>query len=156
MKDADDDGRAAAAWSLSLVGSDAEAALGTQAERGGSWMEDRLHRAARRLSRAAVMAWIKDHGNRPERLRRSLNLAGRHGDPVVMPWILGKAAIPALARLAGAAFARITGVDLEDAGLTTRPPKDLQRGPTDDPADENVALDPDESLPVPNVAKVTA
>lgn len=156
MSDADDECRAAAAWSLSLVGSDAEAALRTQAERGGPWTEDLLHLAARRLSRTAVMAWIKDHGNRPERLRRSLILAGHHGDTVVMPWILGKMAVPALARLAGAAFALITGVDLEDAEMTTRPPKDFQTGPTDDPADDNVAPDPDEYLPWPDVAKVTA
>ena len=48
----------------------------------------------------------------------------------------------------------ITGVDLAYRDLDVRPPADFQSGPNDDPEDENVALDEDDRLPWPDLAKV--
>jgi uncharacterized protein (TIGR02270 family) len=58
--------------------------------------------------------------------------------------------VPEVARVAGEAFSMITGVDLAYEDLDTNPPEGFQAGPTEDPEDENVAMDPDENLPWPH------
>jgi uncharacterized protein (TIGR02270 family) len=155
LQDAEPDCRAAAVWSLAMIGGDHNT-LRAQAERGGAWEVELTILAASRLPRAAVMEWINDHRNLPANLRRSLILAAHHGDIVVVPWIIKRMQIPALARLAGAAFAQLTGLDLEDAGLVAAPPKNFHSGPTDNPADGDVAPDPDEYLPWPDAVRITA
>jgi len=59
-----------------------------------------------------------------------------------------------VARLAGEALTLITGVDLAYRDLEREPPEDFNAGPTDDPNDENVAIDPDDNLPWPDPALV--
>jgi uncharacterized protein (TIGR02270 family) len=61
---------------------------------------------------------------------------------------------PPLSRVAGEAFSMITGVDLAGQDLEGDWPEGFEAGPNDDPADENVEMDPDENLPWPDVAKV--
>ncbi len=80
--------------------------------------------------------------------------AGWSGDPVYVPWLLQQMASPALARVAGEALSLITGLDLaeldlEGAALDSSPP-----GPNDEPEDDEVALDEDESLPWPDAERV--
>ena len=41
-----------------------------------------------------------------------------------------------------------------DGANQAEPPDGLESGPTDDPADDDVSLDPDGDLPWPNVARV--
>jgi len=55
--------------------------------------------------------------------------------------------IPELARVAGEAFTMITGVDIAYEDLEGAWPEGFVAGPTEDPEDENVAMDPDEDLP---------
>ncbi len=149
--------RSAALWSLVMLGGEATAALRAQATRvTDHWAERLVDLAARRLPRATVMDWLKNDAAKAEHLRRAVHLAGAHGDTLVMPWLLMQLQIPAVARLAGQAFSLITGADLEDAGLTGQPPAGFRAGPTDDPADPDVAPDPDEYLPWPDADKVTA
>jgi SMI1 / KNR4 family (SUKH-1) len=62
--------------------------------------------------------------------------------------------IPTIARVAGEAFSMITGVDLSDEHLSGEKPEGFEAGPTEDPEDENVAMDPDENLPWPVAALV--
>ena len=90
-------------------------------------------------------------------------LAERHGaaaaalgDPTIVPWLIEQMASPELARLAGGALTMITGVDLAAEKLSVKAPAGFEAGPSDDPADENVAMDPDESLPWPDAARVAA
>jgi uncharacterized protein (TIGR02270 family) len=64
--------------------------------------------------------------------------------------------VPELARLAGESFSLISGVDLSYLDLDRAPPEGSDFGPNDDPDDENVAMDPDDSLPWPDVEKVHA
>jgi uncharacterized protein (TIGR02270 family) len=155
--DADPVCRSAALWSLVLLGGDAGTTLRTQATRvTDQWAERLVDLGARRLSRATVMDWLKLAAAKPEHLRHAVQLAGAHGDALVMPWLLMQLQVPVVARLAGQAFSLITGVDLEDAGLSGSPPADFRAGPTDDPADPDVAPDPDEYLPWPDAAKVSA
>jgi len=56
--------------------------------------------------------------------------------------------------VAGEAFSLIAGADLARLGLDRKPPKTFESGPNDDPDDPNVAMDPDEGLPWPDVERV--
>jgi uncharacterized protein (TIGR02270 family) len=69
-------------------------------------------------------------------------------------WLLAEMAVPARARLAGEAFALITGANIAHPALEGERPEGVDAGPTDDPDDENVALDPDEHLPWPDRDKL--
>lgn len=50
----------------------------------------------------------------------------------------------------------ITGADLAAEKLDSDRPAGFESGPTEDPADENVAMDEDENLPWPDAAKLAA
>ena len=76
------------------------------------------------------------------------------GDPHYVPWLIAQMVDLKLARLAGEAFSFITGLDLAFLGLERKPPEDVQFGPNDDPEDENVAMDEDDSLPWPDPTKL--
>lgn len=77
---------------------------------------------------------------------------GMVGDPVSVPWLIERMEDPALARLAGAAFVTITGIDLSYA--------DLVRQPDQTPALDEAALLPpvdcEASLDWPSAALVAA
>jgi uncharacterized protein (TIGR02270 family) len=76
------------------------------------------------------------------------------GDPAFVPWLIGRMALPELARVAGESFSLITGIDLAYDDLETDPPADFEAGPTDNPDDENVAMDQDDNLPWPDPALI--
>jgi uncharacterized protein (TIGR02270 family) len=59
-----------------------------------------------------------------------------------------------LARLAGESFSFITGLDLAYLDLERKPPEGGEFGPNDDPEDDNVVMDEDDSLPWPDPAKI--
>ena len=59
-------------------------------------------------------------------------------------------AVPELARVAGEAFRLITGVDLAYQDLEGEWPDGFEAGPSENPEDEDVALDADEDLPWPD------
>ncbi|MEO1310547.1 MAG: hypothetical protein AAFV51_06200, partial [Pseudomonadota bacterium] len=86
--------------------------------------------------------------------RRLVQAVGAFGDPVFFPWLLERCAEPARARVAGEAIARMTGIDLAYDDLDRDPPADFEGGPTDDPADDDVAPDPDADLPWPDPEKL--
>jgi uncharacterized protein (TIGR02270 family) len=89
-----------------------------------------------------------------ERLR--VRGAGWSGDPFYVPWLLKQAATPALARVAGEALSLITGADLAALDLEGNAPAGPAAGPNDDPADDDVSLDEDESLPWPDTERLAA
>ena len=76
------------------------------------------------------------------------------GDPHYVPWLIAQMEDLALARLAGEAFSFITGLDLAYLDLDRKPPEYAELGPNGDPADDDVAMDEDESLPWPDAEKV--
>jgi uncharacterized protein (TIGR02270 family) len=78
------------------------------------------------------------------------------GNPAHVPWLIDAMANPKLARIAGEAYAQITGVVLDEYKLERPPPTDFQAGPNDDPDDEDVAPDPDEELKWPDENAVRA
>lgn len=81
--------------------------------------------------------------------------AGLIGDPAYVPWLIGQMADDALARVAGEAFNLIAGADLELLDLERNAPETAE-GPNDDPEDDNVAMDEDDSLPWPDPKLVQA
>ncbi|MCP4409708.1 MAG: TIGR02270 family protein [Gammaproteobacteria bacterium] len=75
---------------------------------------------------------------------------GIQGVPLYIPSLINKMKVPELARVAGEAFSMITGVDLAYEDLEGEWPKGFEVGPSENPEDEDVTLDPDEDLPWPN------
>lgn len=76
------------------------------------------------------------------------------GDARAVPWLIGQMAKPELARLAGLAFSIITGAALQPLGLEIDPmvaPAEASPAGLDD---DQVAVDPDDGLPWPNVNAV--
>lgn len=119
--------------------------------------------AAHRLATiAASMEWGRDQvrtmasqaDTSVPHKRRMMRLAAWVGDVQVIPWLIHHMADDVWARLSGEAFSMITGVDLAFLDLERKPPEGVDFGPHDNPEDENVALDEDDSLPWPDQAKV--
>src|SRR5262249_36731701 len=114
----------------------------------------RAERAARLVARAMPLReslpWQRALAAREERLRLVCQGAAAIGDPAVVPWLLERMAARDVARVAGEAFTAITGIDLAYHDLEAKPPDGFASGPSDDAADEDVALDPDEDLPFPD------
>lgn len=79
-------------------------------------------------------------------VRSALVAAGASGRPGLVPLLLEHAAVDETARLAAWAISLVTNAGAARS-LHTRAPEGFASGPNDDPADENVAMDPDEDLP---------
>jgi uncharacterized protein (TIGR02270 family) len=96
----------------------------------------------------------------PAVLRRLVRDCGTVGDPHFVPWLISLMADDRWARLAGEAFTLISGADLAALDLERKPPEGVgdgvYGGPSDDPADDDVAMDEDDSLPWPDAARVQA
>jgi uncharacterized protein (TIGR02270 family) len=156
---ADDDGtRLSAAWAATLLG-DRGAAISTlrtlAAKPGHSQLEAlalALFTADGATSRSLVRQLASD--GMPQ--RTLIRAAGWAGDAQAVSWLFRQMEDDAHARVAGEAFSFITGIDLAALDLERKPPSKVQSGPTDDAADDNVALDEDESLPWPDVPRLVA
>jgi uncharacterized protein (TIGR02270 family) len=94
-----------------------------------------------------------EHGGSPPS-RRLVRACGVLGDTQAIEWLIGLMAKDSTARLAGESFTTITGADLAALDLERKPPEGFESGPSDDPGDEDVDLDEDESLPWPDVERV--
>ena len=108
----------------------------------------------RRLDVPQANDWLRAFANLPDRQRSLIRATGVIGDPLYIPWLIEHMADPATARVAGESFSMITGLDLAYRDLDRRAPPDFESGPNDDPTDENVALDEDENLPWPDLARI--
>lgn len=115
----------------------------------GDVSDDVLHLGVRRMTSEQATAWIQRLAANPCTRRAAVIAAGRLGLPDLIPWLLQVMPIDVYARSAGEAFSMITGVDLVNEAMEGEPPEGFSAGPTDDPNDENVALDGDENLPWP-------
>ncbi|CBK41725.1 conserved protein of unknown function [Nitrospira defluvii] len=140
-----------AGWSGALLGEPAAIpVLQRLAERGHTKREQACAMALRRMSIDQAQAWLKSLANSPKALRLAMQAAGVIGDPANIPWLIQQMANPAMARVAGESFTYITGIDLAYDDLDTDKPESFEAGPTENPEDENVDMDPDEDLPWPN------
>ncbi|MFA7060508.1 MAG: TIGR02270 family protein [Pedobacter sp.] len=106
--------------------------------------------AVRRMNVVSSQTWYSKFLSNLPQLRMAMITAGVSGDPDAVPWLIDLMRQKDLSRVAGEAFTTITGADLEQLKLEVRPSKDLETGPTDNPADDNVEMDPDDNLPWPD------
>jgi uncharacterized protein (TIGR02270 family) len=90
----------------------------------------------------------------PANQRVLIQGTGIAGDPRYVPWLIKQMNDLKLTRLAGESFSFITGLDLAYLDLERKPPEGVEFGPTENPEDEDVAMDPDESLPWPDPEKI--
>lgn len=149
----DEELRFRAARTGTLLGSaTAVEALSGLARAGGHHAERAVWMAVRRAGSSESGALIRALASSPASARTAAVGAGALGDPAHIPWLLDAMATPTIARVAAAGYATITGVDLADAGLEAQPPASFESGPTEDAANDDVELDPDEDLPWPDVA----
>lgn len=141
-----------AAWSAVLLGNaGAAATLWSMPEDG--------RRAARAYTLAARVTPPAIARGRLEALTDPrLRIAGLTalGDPGSMAGLFEALRDPTLARLAAHGIATITGLQIRTPALQGAPPEGFRSGPSDDPQDENVKMDPDDQLPWPEPGAVEA
>lgn len=142
-----------AAWSASILGNPTAIPVMLAASRTGKLHIERAIDLAVRASKgdsgAAIYRQLVSEGA----TCLALIAARALGDPANVPWILEAMEDETHARLAGDAFSTLVGVDLACEELVSEQPR-REAGPTDDPADENVAMDRYADLPWPAVPQI--
>jgi uncharacterized protein (TIGR02270 family) len=152
----DDGCRFWAAWATAILGDPkAVDALWPFAASVGERSPRAVEVAMRRLDPPAAVGWIKAIGERPGGMRLACIGAASLGEVSVVSGLLAQARQPALARIAAEGIRRVTGIAVRGP-LAGKAPEGFQAGPSDDPKDEDVAMDPDEHLPWPNVGALEA
>ena len=148
--------RLAAAWSVVLMdgGKEGVEVLKRIVEANGPDLGRALQLAPRRMDRGQGKSWLLQLAERAETARSGVIGAGVLGVAELVPWLLEQMDVSELARVAGEAFSTITGVDITDEDLHGEWPEGFEAGPTEDPEDENVEMDPDENLPWPDRGKI--
>ncbi|MGD8175022.1 TIGR02270 family protein [Marinimicrobium sp. ARAG 43.8] len=123
----------------------------------GAGQRPALMLAVRSLSRLDARRWISHVAQQShEGARLAIQAAGAYGDPEIIPWLLSCMKHLSLARVAGEAFAQITGFDLEEHELNHRLPSTSASAADDDPDSAIPPLDHDEYLPWPHTEKLSA
>ena len=106
------------------------------------------------MSASDAEGLLRELAREPANLRWVIQGSGIIGNPGHVPWLIGHMNKPETARMAGEAFTLITGADLDALQLWRAQPEDFESGPSEDPNDENVEMDPDEGLMWPDHEKV--
>lgn len=155
LSDADEGCRFWAAWSAALLG-DPEAApvltaIAMESERYGARAVDIAVRVTAPAEARRCVESLAAGGA----ARAAITGAGALGDPALLPWLLGLCEDEETARLATWSIALITNADVAGQ-LGGKAPPGFTGGPSDDPEDEDVAMDPDEDLPWPDVDRLAA
>jgi uncharacterized protein (TIGR02270 family) len=145
-----------AAWSATLLG-DARGArvLQAMATHGADHAEASATVAAVALAPDDARSWIEGLAKDESLQRVTIRAVAALGDPGAIPILLEALEIPGRARAAADAFTTITGVAIE-GDLAGAAPPDFASGPSDDPDDDDVTLDPDALLAWPRAAGVRA
>jgi uncharacterized protein (TIGR02270 family) len=145
-----------AAWSAAILvpDEDALAALRAIAESGSPFAERAVQIAARRMELHRVKTWQGKLAENPNQARLAVIAAGAVGDPEAVAWLIEQMKVLPLARVAGEAFSMITGVHISYDNLEAEKPEGFEAGPTENPEDENVAVDLDLDLYWPDARLV--
>ena len=145
-----------AAWSSTLLTGhkDAVAFLQSVAEAGGPFAERAARMAIRRLPSRDTKLWLKRLVKDLRQTRLATIAAGALADPEVISLLIDHMKIPKLARVAGESFSLITGANIGFEDLDGEKPEGFEAGPTENPEDENVAMDSDLNLPWPDPALI--
>jgi uncharacterized protein (TIGR02270 family) len=120
----------------------------------GSRRERALQLLLKILNNQDAHTMLKALAPNPANQRTLIQGTGIAGDPFYVPWLIKQMADDKTTRLAGESFSFITGLDLAYLDLDRKPPEGVELGPTDNPEDEDVEMDPDDSLPWPDPAKI--
>lgn len=160
LNEADERVRFWAAWAAVLLGDRGESLnVLTQISRGESAF---VPRAMRLLLKATTTDWgheflralAKAVEKNPVMKRRLIHACGIVGDPQYIPWLIGLMSDDQHARLAGESFSMITGLDLWQPPFFRSQPESFESGPSEDPNDDNDALDEDDGLPWPDQDRI--
>jgi uncharacterized protein (TIGR02270 family) len=157
LLDPDNSCRFFAAWSAACLGDRSHRVLSALCEIATGhtrYAERALGMALRIMDLQQAKAWHRQLRRDPAQLRTAAIADGVIGDPEAVEYLIDLMNMPTIVRVAGEAFSMITGVDLAYEDLSGDKPDDFEVGPTEDPGDENVAMDPDENLPWPVPALV--
>jgi uncharacterized protein (TIGR02270 family) len=147
-----------AAWSAVLLGDRDKAAraLESFALVPNAFRQRALRLLLKVLDLPITQQLLKTIAQGPASKRLLIQGAGIAGDAQYLPWLIGQMTDDKFARLAGESFSMITGLDLAYLDLERKPPENVEAGPTENPEDESVEMDPDDSLPWPDGAKIQA
>jgi uncharacterized protein (TIGR02270 family) len=156
LQDEDETCRFWSAWSAAMMGdSEGTKQLLNLSQADSPFLQQSLELLMRRLDNPASVSLLRGLSSQQTVGRAVVQASGYYGDPASVPWLLEKMKNPLTARLAGEAFSQITGVDLAYQDMDADAPTDFQAGPTENPEDEDVALDQDEDLPWPNIEAIS-
>jgi uncharacterized protein (TIGR02270 family) len=147
--DPDESCRFFAAWSAARLGDRSNSVLSVLrqlAEASGSYSERALNMALRCMALQQAKDWYRQLKGNPGHQRLAAIGAGIIGDPDLVEDLIAIMDIDELARVAGESFSMITGVDLEGGDLDRDARKGFDSGPSEEPEDEDVEMDPDEDL----------
>lgn len=112
--------------------------------------EAALHLTLAQLPLAQARTWQQQLAEKPATRRLAVMAVGLLGDPTLVPWLIDRMREPTLARIAGEAFALLTGQELDHPPLLGHSPADYCAGPSDDPRDHHVDPDADADRPWPD------
>ena len=146
---------AAALASARLGLRDRDVMLGLRqgAEAGGALAGQAAAMLVRCLPREQAKEWTQGL-LRGTGARFALAAATALGDPFLLMELAHLLEHESTARMAGEAFCRVTGVVLEDAGLTRPRPESVETTPNDDLADGDVSMALDDDLPWPDADRL--
>lgn len=157
LDDTDPTCRLAAAWTAVLLGDRGAALLALRQQ--ALTPEPTLEALAMFLltaNPADARALVQQLAAQGSNLRMMIRATAWAGDVQVIPWLLKHMEGDSHARLAGETFSFISGVDLVALDMERPAAGNVDGGPNDDPADADVAMDEDDSLPWPDVEKISA
>lgn len=145
-----------AAWSNALLigHKDAVGYLQTTAEAGEPLAERAAQMAMRRLAPNDAKIWLKRLVKDLGQKRIAVIAAGAFADPEAIPFLIDQMKVPKLARVAGESFSLITGANIAYEHLDGEKPEGFEAGPTENPEDEDVAMDADPNLAWPDPALI--
>jgi len=147
-----EDVRFASAWSVALLSGDAPAlaVLQSIAESADGSRYKALEMTLRRMPLSDARVMQKRLALNAAHVRIAVIAAGTIGYCDVIPGLIESMKVLPLARVAGEAFAMISGVDIANEHLDRKQPEGFESGPNDNPEDGNVAPDEDDRLPWPD------
>lgn len=144
-----------AAWSAALLAKSKPLELLQDfVERHSKYQFKALNVVLRRLDLSESQAWLKKLARDPENTRNLIIGSGITGNIAYIPWLIKQMGDPEHARIAGEAFATMTGVDIASQDLEGEWPEGYVPGPTENPEDEDVDLDDDEDSPMPDAGLI--
>ncbi len=154
LDDTDETCRFWASWSAVLLG-DRERAVHALLEFNGA--NGPLRKKACELVLcctpvAAAHGILQRFAADPDDQRLLIRGAGEVGDPAYVAWLIDMMNEERMARLAGEAFSRITGLDLWWTGLDCRAPSEFEPDISQD--GDVIEMDEDDGLPWPNQEKI--